>query len=102
MALSDAGMLVDLSVAIMHVTFCCSYAVRSFCSTYAGDSFCSKYVGYNFYCNCAEGVAVAIMQVVFSAEGVAVAIMQVVFSTVDYAHNCFYCNYAGDSLFIAM
>ena len=88
MALSDAGMLVDLSVAIMHVTFCCSYAVRSFCSSYAGDSFCSKYVGYNFYCNCAEGVTVAIMQVVFS--------------TVDYASDCFCCNYAGGSLFIAM
>ena len=27
--------------------------------------------------------------------GVSVAIMQVVFSTVHYAHDYFYCNYAG-------
>ena len=27
--------------------------------------------------------------------GVSVAIMQVVFSVVHYAHDCFYCNYAG-------
>ena len=26
---------------------------------------------------------------------VPVAIMQVVFSAVQYAHDCFYCNYAG-------
>ena len=31
--------------------------------------------------------------------GVSVAIMQVVFSAVHYAHDCFRCNYAGDSLF---
>ena len=31
-----------------------------------------------------------------------VDIMQVVFSAVDYAHDCFYCNYPGDSFFIAM
>ena len=28
--------------------------------------------------------------------GVSVAIMQVVFSAVHYAHDCVYCNYAGD------
>ena len=28
--------------------------------------------------------------------GVSVAIMQVVFSAVHYAHDYFYCNYAGD------
>ena len=33
---------------------------------------------------------IVIMQV-----GVSVAIMQVVFSTVHYAHDYFYCNYAG-------
>ena len=31
-----------------------------------------------------------------------VDIMQVVFSAVDYAHDCFYCNYPRDSFFIAM
>ena len=30
--------------------------------------------------------------------GASVAIMQVVFSTVHYAHDYFYCNYAGDWL----
>ena len=45
-------------------------------------------MGYSFYSNCEEGVSVAIMQVVLSA--------------VDYTHDCFYCNYAGDSFFIAM
>ena len=34
--------------------------------------------------------------------GVSVAIMQVVFSAVDYAHGSFCCNYAGDSLLIAI
>ena len=33
---------------------------------------------------------------------VSAAIMQVVFSAVDYAHDSFYCNYAGDSFLIAM
>ena len=36
-------------------------------------------------------VFVVIMQI-----GVSVAIMQVVFSAVHYAHDCFYCNYAGE------
>ena len=61
-------------------------------------------------------VSAALMQVAVSAAnmwvtiffvimqmGVAiVAIMQVLFSAVDYAHDSFYCNYAGDSFFIAM
>ena len=55
---------------------------------------------------------VAIMQVTVSAAnkwvtsfivimqmGVSVAIMQVVFLVVHYGHDCFYCNYAGDSSF---
>ena len=29
--------------------------------------------------------------------GISVAIMHVVFSAVHYAHDCFHCNYAGDS-----
>ena len=36
-------------------------------------------------------IFIEIMQV-----GVSVTIMQVVFSAVHYAHDCFYCNYAGD------
>ena len=34
--------------------------------------------------------------------GVSITIMQVVFSAVDYAYDCFHCNYAVDSFFIAM
>ena len=30
---------------------------------------------------------------------VSVAIMQMVFSAVHHAHDCFYCNYAGNSFF---
>ena len=33
---------------------------------------------------------------------VPVAIMQVVFSAVQYAHDCFYCNYAGQSFFYSL
>ena len=42
-------------------------------------------------------IFVVIMQMGFS-----VAIMQVVFSAVHYAHDCFCCNKAGESSFIAM
>ena len=79
-------MLVDLSV---------SY-------NYAGDCFC-RIVQLE--------VLAGHMQVTFSATnmwmtfftvimqmGVSVAIMQVVFSAVHYAHDCVYCNYAGDFL----
>ena len=34
--------------------------------------------------------------IVIMKMGVSVAIMQVVLSAVHYAHDCFYCNYAGD------
>ena len=37
--------------------------------------------------------------IVLIQMGVSVAIMQVVFSAVNYAHYCFYCNYAGDFLY---
>ena len=40
--------------------------------------------------------------VVIIQMGVSVAIMQVVFSAVHYAHDCFCCNKAGESSFIAM
>ena len=33
---------------------------------------------------------------------ISVTIMQVVFSTVHYVHNYFYCNYAGDWLWLYM
>ena len=37
--------------------------------------------------------------VVIMQMGVSVAIIQVVFSAVHYAHDCFYCNYAGEHFF---
>ena len=75
--LSVTGMLVDLSVTVMQVTV--SVAVMQL------------------------KVSVAHMQVTVSAANkwltifiVIIAIMQVVFSAVHYAHDCGYCNYAGD------
>ena len=34
--------------------------------------------------------------IVITQMGVSVAFMWVVFSAVHYAHDCVYCNYAGD------
>ena len=34
--------------------------------------------------------------IVIMQMGVSVALMQVLFSAVHYAHDCVYCNYAGD------
>ena len=39
--------------------------------------------------------------IVIMQMGVSAAIMQGVFPAVHYAHECFHCNYAGDT-FIAM
>ena len=65
--------------------FCCNYAVRSSCSIYAGEiSFCSKYVGDHFYWN------YACVSLCCYHTGTNF--------TVHYAHDCFYCNYAGESL----
>ena len=36
-------------------------------------------------------IVIVVMQI-----GIPVAIMQVVFFAVHYAHDCVYCNYAGD------
>ena len=45
-------------------------------------------------------VSAAHMQVTVSAANmwvtIFIVIMQVVFSAVHYAHDCVYCNYAGD------
>ena len=38
--------------------------------------------------------------IVIMQMGVPAAIMKVVFSAVDYAHDSFYCNYAGEPLLI--
>ena len=75
--LSVTGMLVDLSVTIMQVTV--SVAVMQLEVSAA---------------NMWVTIFIVIMQM-----GVSVAIMQVVFFAVHYAHDCVYCNYAGDSFF---
>ena len=71
--LSATFMLVDLFVAIMQVTV--SVAIMQL------------------------EVSAAFMQVKVSAANIWVTIfieiMQVLFSTVHYAHDYFYCNYAG-------
>ena len=86
---SVTGMLLDLSLVIMHVTVSVSIMQLE--------------------------VSAADMQVTVSAAnmwvtifivimhmGVPVAVMWVVFSAVHYAHDYFYCNYASDSFFIAI
>ena len=76
------GMLVDLSVAIMQVTVPVVimqleiFAARTQVTVSAANMW------------------VTIFVVIMQME-VSVAIMQVVFSAVQYAHDCFYCNYAG-------
>ena len=83
------GMLVDLSVAIMHVTV--SAAIRKL--EVSAALMLVTFSAANMWVT----ICILIMQ-----KGVSVSIMQVVFSAVDYAHDCFCCNYSGDSIFIAM
>ena len=66
-------MLVDLSLAIMQVTV--SVAIMEL------------------------EIFAAHTQMIVSEAKRWVAILQVVFSAVHYAHDCFYCNYAGKSFF---
>ena len=83
MVLSVIGMLVDLSVTIMHVTVSV-VMIQLEVFTAPVNSFCSKYAADNFYCNYVDG---------------SLAVTQVVFSAVHYANECLHCNYAGDSFF---
>ena len=82
------GMLVDLSVAIQQVTFCCNLKL--------GVSGAYMQVTVST-ANMWVTIFIVIMQM-----GVSVAIMQVVFSVVHYAHDCFYCNYAGESFLLQL
>ena len=83
LVLSVTGMLVDLSVAIMQVTV--SVAIMQLEGSAAHMQVTVP----------AENMCVAIF-ISIMKMGVSVAIMQVVFSAVHYAHDCVYCNYAGD------
>ena len=75
--LSVRVILVDLSVAIMYRAVSVTILQLCFCSTYACDSFRSEYVS--------DVTFIVIVQV-----GVSVAFMQVLFSAEHYAHDCFY------------
>ena len=46
----------------------------------------------------AANMWVTIFLIIMQME-VSVAIMQMVFSAVHHAHDCFYCNYAGNFFF---
>ena len=103
-------------------SFCCNYAT-DLCihGNYASDNVCCIFAGFQVLLSVTimqVTVSVAVMQLEVSAAhiqvtssaanmwvtifivimqmGVSVAIMQVVFSAVHYAHDCVYCNYAGD------
>ena len=93
----------------MHVLkFCCNYVRGTCCYNYVGGSFCCNDTGDCFCCHLQLEVSAAFMQVkVFAAntwvrsfieimQVESAAIMQVAFSAVHYAHDYFYCNYAGD------
>ena len=118
MAVSAGTMQLTFSVAIMQVPtsvaiilvlrLFCNYVGGIFFYTYVGGSFCCNYEGDCFWCNYAvksfckiyaEKVSAANIWVTIFIEimqvGVYVAATQVVFSTERYAHDYFYCNYAG-------
>ena len=73
MVLFVTAMLVDLPVAIVQLEVSGAHMKVSVSAA-----------------NIWVAIFVLIMQM-----GVSVAVMKVVFSAVHYAHDCFYCNYAG-------
>ena len=102
--------------------FCCNYAT-DLCNYghYASGNICCIFAGFQvlvyvtgmlvdlFVTIMQVAVSVAVMQLEVSAAHMQVTvsaanmrvtifivIMQVVFSAVHYAHDCVYCNYAGD------
>ena len=83
--------------------FCWNYATGTFYGSYAGDNVCCIYAGFEvvlFVTGMLMDLSVAIMQLEASGvHKIPPVIMQVVFSAVHYAHDCFCCNYAGDSFF---
>ena len=99
-------------------SFCWNYGTDTFYGNYAGGNFLLHTLVDYSVAVMQVTVSVAVMQLEVSAAhmqvtvsaanmwvtifivimqmGVSVAIMQVVFSAVHYAHDCVYCNYAGD------
>ena len=80
--LSVTLMLVDLFVAVMKVTVSVAIMQLQVSATLMPVKISAANMWVTIF--------IEIMQV-----GVSVAIMQVLFSTVHYAHDYFYCNYAG-------
>ena len=80
--LSATLMLVDLFLAVMKVTICVAITQFEVSATLMSV----KISAANMWVT----ILIEIMK-----AGASVAIMQVVFSTVHYAHDYFYCNYAG-------
>ena len=87
MVIFVTGMLVDLSGAIKQVT--ASVAIMQL----------NVFGAHMQVTVSAAKIWLAIFFVVIIQMGVSVAIMPVVFSAVHYVHDCFYCNYAGESFF---
>ena len=81
--LSVTDMLVDLSVTIMQVTV--SVAVMQL-----------EVSAAHMQVTISTGNMWVTIFIVIMQMGVSVAILQVVFCAVHYAHDCVYCNYAGD------
>ena len=80
--LSVTGMLVDLSVTIMQVTVSVAVIQLEVSAAHMEVTVSAANMWVTIF--------IVIMQMGVSA------IMQVVFSAVHYAHDCVYCNYAGD------
>ena len=87
--LSVTGMLGDLSVTIMQVTVSVAIMQLEASATHMQVTVSATNMCTTFF--------IVIMQM-----GASVTIMQLVFSALHYAHDCFHCNYAVDSFFIAM
>ena len=81
--LSVTGMLVDLSVTIMQVIVSVAVMQLEVSAAHMQVTVSAASIQVTIF--------IVIMQM-----GVSVAVMQVVFSAVHYAHDCVYCNYAGD------
>ena len=80
------GMLVDLSVAIKQGTVSVGIMQLDIFGTHMQVTVSAAKLWLTIF-------------VVIMRMGVSVAFMQVVFSAMHYAHDCFYCNYAGKSFF---
>ena len=76
-------MLVDLFVAIMLVTVSVANMQLEVSVAFMQVKICATNMWVTIF-------------IEIKHKGVSVVIMQVVFSAVHYAHDYFYCNYAGD------